>query len=134
MKQIDAKISLETAETVEIAARNLKRNDWKKFPDEALGTVIKRKLVRRETHAGNGKTAQKKVREFLANLKIQTEQEVDGRWIAEATELRGVLVYGESREAAVIKYQRLAEVVYLENLGAGKILEVNEEYISIQRF
>lgn len=32
------------------------------------------------------------------NLTIETEQEEDGRWIAEVLELSGVMVYGESRE------------------------------------
>ena len=32
------------------------------------------------------------------NLTIETEQEDDGRWIAEVPELAGVLAYGATRE------------------------------------
>ena len=35
--------------------------------------------------------------------KVETEQEVDGRWIAEVPELPGVMAYGHSREEAVRK-------------------------------
>ena len=36
---------------------------------------------------------------------MQTEQEADGRWIAEVPELPGVFVYGQSRDEAVRKAQ-----------------------------
>ena len=32
--------------------------------------------------------------------KVETDQETDGRWIAELSELPGVLVYGTSRDEA----------------------------------
>ncbi|MFN0019353.1 MAG: type II toxin-antitoxin system HicB family antitoxin [Pirellulaceae bacterium] len=34
-------------------------------------------------------------------MKIDVEQEEDGRWIAEVAELPGVMAYGHSREEAV---------------------------------
>ena len=43
------------------------------------------------------------------NYTIETEQEDDGRWIAEVMELPGVIVYGQTRDDAI---QR-AEVVAL---------------------
>ena len=35
------------------------------------------------------------------NFTIETEQETDGRWIAEVAELPGVLTYGHTRDEAV---------------------------------
>lgn len=41
-------------------------------------------------------------------LNIELEQEEDGRWIAEITELPGVMAYGISPEDAKSKVQALA--------------------------
>lgn len=41
-------------------------------------------------------------------LTLETEQERDGRWIAEVLELPGVMVYGASREDALAKAEVLA--------------------------
>ena len=38
---------------------------------------------------------------------IETEQEVDGRWIAEVRELAGVLAYGRTRDEAITKVKAL---------------------------
>ncbi len=129
--QINCSVDLEKADLLENRARDVRKEDWKKYPDTPLGEFIERKLERRESHAGNGKTARKKVRDFIANLKIETEQETDGRWIAEATKLNGVMVYGDTRQQAIEKCKSLASYVFLEKLGAGEILEVNDNYISV---
>jgi len=134
LQQINGNVNLDNADLLETKARNVRKEDWKKSSDTPLGEFVERQLERRESHAGNGKTARKKVREFVANLKIEIEQETDGRWIAEATELNGVLVYGETRESAIEKCKRLAGYVFLEKLGAGKTLEVNDSYISLETY
>lgn len=41
-------------------------------------------------------------------FKIEVEQEVDGRWIAEVMDIPGVMVYGEDRVQAVAKAKALA--------------------------
>jgi predicted RNase H-like HicB family nuclease len=41
-------------------------------------------------------------------LKIETEREDDGRWIAEITNMPGVMCYGETKEAAIAAAQALA--------------------------
>ncbi len=41
-------------------------------------------------------------------MRIETEIEDDGRWIAEVADLPGVLAYGHSREEAVTKAKALA--------------------------
>jgi predicted RNase H-like HicB family nuclease len=52
--------------------------------------------------------------------RVETEQEVDGRWIAEVPELPGVLTYGASREEAVRKAQALSLRVLAERLENGR--------------
>jgi predicted RNase H-like HicB family nuclease len=42
------------------------------------------------------------------NLAIELEQETDERWIAEVTDLPGVLVYGSTRDDALSKAKALA--------------------------
>lgn len=39
---------------------------------------------------------------------IETEQENDGRWIAEILEIAGILVYGNSQQQAIANVQALA--------------------------
>ena len=41
-------------------------------------------------------------------MRIEIDQEEDGRWIADVPELPGVMVYGPSREEAVAKVKALA--------------------------
>ena len=51
---------------------------------------------------------------------IETEQEVDGRWIAEVNEIRGVMKYGKSREEAIAYAEALALRVVAEQIEKGK--------------
>lgn len=53
-------------------------------------------------------------------LAIETEQEADGRWIAEVPELPGVLTYGASRDEAMAKAEVLALRVLAEQLENGE--------------
>jgi predicted RNase H-like HicB family nuclease len=60
---------------------------------------------------------------FLYNLfvmRIEVEQEVDGRWIAEIPELPGTLVYGASKEESLAKVQALALRVLADRLEHGE--------------
>ncbi len=49
-------------------------------------------------------------------LTIQTEREVDGRWIAEVPELPGVLAYGATETEASAKAEALALRVIADRL------------------
>ncbi len=53
-------------------------------------------------------------------LTIETEQEVDGRWIAEVPQLAGVLAYGATRDEAMQKGEVLALRVLAEQLEHGE--------------
>ena len=55
-------------------------------------------------------------------LKIESEREVDGRWIAEVPALPGVLAYGDSDLAARSKVQTLAVRVIADRLENGEPL------------
>ncbi|MDH3584568.1 MAG: type II toxin-antitoxin system HicB family antitoxin [Phycisphaerae bacterium] len=54
------------------------------------------------------------------SFRVEIEQEDDGRWIAEVTDLSGVMSYGESREEAISKVQALALRVLADRLEHGE--------------
>lgn len=53
---------------------------------------------------------------------VETEQELDGRWIAEVPDLPGVLAYGNSRDEAIHKAQTLSHHVLADRRENGKPL------------
>jgi predicted RNase H-like HicB family nuclease len=50
-------------------------------------------------------------------LTIDLEREEDGRWIAEALELPGVMCYGRTRDEAVSNTERLAIEVIADRIA-----------------
>ena len=44
----------------------------------------------------------------MMEFQIEVEQENDGRWIAEVTDIPGVMVYGEDKAHAIAKAKALA--------------------------
>ena len=54
------------------------------------------------------------------NFTIEMEQEKEGRWIAEALELPGVMTYGQSRDEAIAKVQALALRALANRLEHGE--------------
>jgi predicted RNase H-like HicB family nuclease len=61
-------------------------------------------------------------------FKVEIEQEEDGRWIAEVTELPGVLAYGTTADDARAKVQALALRVVADRLESG---EAGSDLLSI---
>jgi predicted RNase H-like HicB family nuclease len=53
-------------------------------------------------------------------LRIETEFEADGRWIAEVVDLPGVMVYGVNRESAIQAAKELARLVIAERIEHGE--------------
>lgn len=51
---------------------------------------------------------------------VETEQDVDGRWIAEVCELPGVLKYGNTREEAIAQVEALALRVVADRIEHGE--------------
>lgn len=59
---------------------------------------------------------------------IEFDQEADGRWIAEVTDLPGVLAYGTSQSEAKARVQALALRVVADRLEHG---EASPEFTTI---
>ncbi len=53
-------------------------------------------------------------------MKIEFEQETDGRWIAEVADLPGVMAYGSSREEAINRTEALALRVIADKIDHGE--------------
>jgi predicted RNase H-like HicB family nuclease len=53
---------------------------------------------------------------------VDLEQESDGRWIAEVTDLPGTMAYGQTKEQAVARAEALALRVLAERLEHGEPL------------
>ena len=51
---------------------------------------------------------------------VEVEREADRRWIAEVTDLPGVVVYATTRKMAVLKVQALALRVLAERIEHGE--------------
>ena len=52
----------------------------------------------------------------MKQLTIETERELDGRWIAEVPKLSGAMVYGSARDEAIAQVEVLALRVHAENI------------------
>lgn len=55
-------------------------------------------------------------------LTIDLDREEDGRWIAEALELPGVMCYGQTRNEAIGNTKRLAIQVIADRIAHGELL------------
>ena len=53
-------------------------------------------------------------------LTLETEQETDGRWLAEVPQLSGVLAYGQTRAEAIDRAKALALRVIADRLDHGE--------------
>ena len=60
------------------------------------------------------------VNRMAENLTIETEREIDGRWIAEITALPGVMAYGQSRDEALSRVKALALRVLADRVENGE--------------
>jgi len=64
-------------------------------------------------------------------MRIEIEQEDDGRWLTEIPELPGVMVYGTSREGAVARVKALALRVLADRLEHGETIPELREVFSV---
>jgi predicted RNase H-like HicB family nuclease len=53
-------------------------------------------------------------------LRIEVEEETDGRFIAEVPDLPGVMAYGQSRDEAIVKVEALALRVLADRVENGE--------------
>jgi predicted RNase H-like HicB family nuclease len=63
----------------------------------------------------------------MITLRVEVEQEEDGRWIAEIPDLPGVMVYGETEDEALARVQALALRVVADRLEHG---EAGADYLN----
>jgi predicted RNase H-like HicB family nuclease len=64
-------------------------------------------------------------------MNVEIDRESDGRWIAEVTELSGVMVYGATREEAVAKAKALALRVMADRLEHGEDIPELKEVFAV---
>ncbi len=64
-------------------------------------------------------------------MRIETEREEDGRWIAEVTELSGVMVYGLTREEAITRVEALALRVIADRLDNGEAIPELDQLFAV---
>lgn len=64
-------------------------------------------------------------------MKIEIEQEQDGRWIAEVPELPGTMAYGSTRDDAIARVKALALRVLADRLEHGEQVPEMQEIFSV---
>jgi len=64
-------------------------------------------------------------------MQIEVELEEDGRWIAEVTDLPGVMVYGQTREEAIARVEALALRVIADRLEHGEAIPELDELFAV---
>ena len=65
---------------------------------------------------------------MATSFNIETEQEDDGRWIADVVEIPGVMAYGSTPHEAIARVQALALRVLAERIEQG---EVEPEFVKV---
>ena len=84
--------------------------------------VVKPVIIGTANESWAGKSA-KRARIQLGremNFTVETEQETDGRWIAEVSEMPGVMKYGSTREEAIAQAEALALRVLADRIEHGE--------------
>ncbi len=56
----------------------------------------------------------------VVKLMLDFDREVDGRWIAEVSDLPGVLAYGRTRKEALANVQAVAFAVLVADVKRGR--------------
>jgi len=63
-------------------------------------------------------------------FRVVFDREEDGRWIAEVPELPGVMVYGKSKQEALLRVQALAYRVIADRIEDEKKLQNSVKFAS----
>lgn len=61
---------------------------------------------------------------------IEIEQEDDQRWIAEVTDLPGVLAYGKTKEEAIVNAKALALRVLADRIEHGESVPESISFVA----
>jgi len=65
------------------------------------------------------------------NLRIETERETDGRWLADVPDLPGTTCYGANQAEAIAKVKTLALRVIADRLEHGEEIPAAAEMFSL---
>jgi predicted RNase H-like HicB family nuclease len=79
------------------------------------------KTALHETHFGSS----------FFSMKVEIEQEADGRWIAEIPSLPGAMAYGLSKREAISKAEALVLRILADKLEHGESVPQIDEVFSI---
>ena len=64
-------------------------------------------------------------------MRIETEREDDGRWIAEVTDIPGVMAYGSTQREAVAKVEALALRIIADRIDHGEAIPELDELFAV---
>lgn len=64
-------------------------------------------------------------------LRIETETEEDGRWIAEVPDVSGAMEYGKTRQEAVARVKALALRILADRLENGETVPEMTDVFSV---
>ena len=64
-------------------------------------------------------------------ISVRRSREKDGRWIAEVSDLPGVLAYGKTRDEAIAKVEALALRVIADRLDHGENIPELDELFAL---
>ena len=105
LQKIIGEIDLEKAEIIDSKTKEIKRREWKKYPDAPLSEYLQKKgSITQWSYLWKVKNT-KNDKELI--LTIEAKRQKDGSWTAEITELTDVLVTSETREKAVEQIKEL---------------------------
>jgi predicted RNase H-like HicB family nuclease len=62
---------------------------------------------------------------------VETEQENDGRWIAEIAQIPGAMAYGATRDEAIARVEALGLRVLAERIEQGEISPELEKVFTV---
>lgn len=62
---------------------------------------------------------------------VETEQETDGRWIAEIAQIPGAMAYGSTRDEAIARVEALGLRVLAERIEQGEISPELEKVFTV---
>ncbi len=105
LQKIIGEIDLEKAEIIDSKTKEIKRREWKKYPDAPLSEYLQRKgNITQWSYLWRVKNTKNDKKLILT---IEAKRQKDGSWTAEITELTDVLVTSETREKAVEQIKEL---------------------------
>lgn len=115
----------EEIEILENEVKSVRKDAWKKYPDESLKKVVQRNLESRDLHAGKGKTLRKKEREITESMKISISQKNEEGWIAKVEGFHNLKAEGKTRNEAIGRVKILVQAAIQNSSGLDREILIN---------